>query len=267
MKRAAIFLLSLFFVFHANADSIAFFYALDSDLTALKKNAREVGQAVVIGTRRIQRLALGPHTVYAVKMGSGSVETALSAQALLSRFRCDRAFSLGPAGALADDLEVGRWYRVARVVAYQRGAGAALPESASWTTDWSQWPAHASADAVLRTNELSVASGELFVATASGRERIAAQSSADSVDMNSFGLAVACADHGVPLFSWKIVSDRADEDAAADFRAFLNAYRGEGGTALAALITDLPASLEDPRSYPVLRELIDGATAAPSPAE
>ena len=67
-------------------------------------------QAVKIGERAIQVVSLGKHKVYAIKMGSGAVETAVSAQALLARFRCDRAYSLGPVGALSDELTIGKWY-------------------------------------------------------------------------------------------------------------------------------------------------------------
>ena len=98
------------------ADELAFFYALDADFQALKSEAVATRQHIKIGDRSVQVLTLAKHKIYAVKMGSGAVETAASAQAVLARFRCDRAFSLGPVGGLADELEIGKWYRVASVV-------------------------------------------------------------------------------------------------------------------------------------------------------
>ena len=260
MRRRVLFSLLILSGPLARGDTIAFFYALDSDLAALKTEAREAGQPAVIGARRVHRLALGPHSVYAVKMGSGCVETAASAQAVLSRFRCDWAFSLGPAGSLTDALETGRWYRVARVVAWQRGTvgitGVSMSESSIWETNWDQFPVPTASLPFQSTQTLSVASGEMFVASSNERERIHIATGADVVDMNAFGLASVCADHGVPLFSWKVISDRADEDAPAAFRAFAEGYLGEGGLALTQIIGALPANPRDPASYPAIETLL-----------
>lgn len=108
------------------------------------------------------------------------------------------------------------------------------------------------------TSTISVASGELFISTTSERERVRAISQADAVDMNSFGLALVCADHGVPLFSWKIISDGADENAAGDFRAFVAGYAGAGGRALAEIIRALPANPNDPATYPAIHRMLRG---------
>ncbi|MCO5043726.1 MAG: hypothetical protein M9935_00385 [Kiritimatiellae bacterium] len=259
--RCLTLLAALFFLqFCSRADSIAVFYALDSDAGALKQNAREAGQPISVGMRHIQRLAIGKHSVYAVKMGSGCVETALSAQALLSRFRCDWALSIGPAGALSDNLELGCWHRVAQVFAYQRGNGASRPMDATWSADWARLPSSAVIDSLLYgASDLSVASGEAFIATTSDRDRLRATTGAAAVDMNSFGLVEACADHAVPLFIWRVISDRADEHASVDFRTFATTYRGEGGAALAKWIAALPANPSDPLAYPAIQEIMEDA--------
>ena len=252
----------------SKADTIAFFYALDADLQGLKTVARELGQSASVGTRSIQRLRLGSHTIHAVKMGSGAVETAASAQALLARNRCDWAFSLGPAGALAETVSTGSWYRVARVVAWQHGssASASPSDSPSWNTDWTKLPATNIPPPLGTASNLVVASGEQFISTSGDRDRLQALSLADAVDMNGYGLALVCADHGVPLFSWKVVSDRADEDASETFKAFIASYSGEGGKALAEVIQSLPANPNDPSSYPAIeRALREAGGAVPEP--
>ena len=244
----------------AKGDTVAFFYALDADLQGLKTVARELGQSATVGTRSIQRLRLGSHTIHAVKMGSGAVETAASAQALLARNRCDWAFSLGPAGALAETVETGRWYRVAKVVAWQHGSSASASPSdyPSWDTDWSRLPATNIPLLLATASNLNVASGEQFISTTGDRDRLQVLSQADAVDMNGYGLALVCADHGVPLFSWKIVSDRADEDASETFKTFIASYSGEGGNALAEVIQSLPANPNDPSSYPAIEKALRG---------
>lgn len=250
-KRLAWLLAASAMTLGVRADTVGFIYALDADLQGLKTQAREMGQSVNVGTRSIQRLRLDAHTVYAIKMRSGAVETAASAQALLSRFRCDWAFSLGPAGALSEALETGRWYRVELVAAWPRGQTAP-----SWRTEWSRFPVADVPSPRETTSSLSVASGELFISTPGERDRVRALSQADAVDMNGFGLALVCADHGVPLFAWKIISDRADENASETFRAFVAGYAEEGGRALAEIIRALSADPNDPASYPAIDKLL-----------
>ena len=242
----------------AKGDVIAFFYALDADLQGFKTTAHELGQSTSVGTRSIQRLRLGSHTIHAVKMGSGAVETAASAQALLARNRCDWAFALGPAGALADSVVTGSWYKVGRVVAWQHGSSASVSPSdfPFWDTDWSRLPATNVPPPLGTASNLVVASGEQFISTTGDRDRLQALTEADAVDMNSYGLALVCADHGVPLFSWKVVSDRADEEASETFKAFIAAYSGEGGKALAEIIRALPPNPNDPYAYPAIEKAL-----------
>lgn len=264
MIKALAFALLVVLPESAKGDTIAFFYALDADLQGLKTMARELGQSASIGTRSIQKLRLGSHTIHAVKMGSGAVETAASTQALLARNHCDWAFSLGPAGALTDSVVTGSWYKVSRIIAWQHGSSASVSPSdfPSWATDWSKLPATNIPPPLGIASNLTVASGEQFISTTSDRDRLQALAQADAVDMNGYGLALVCADHGVPLFSWKVVSDRADEEAAETFKAFIASYSGEGGKALAEIIRSLPANPNDPSSYPAIEKALRETGAA-----
>lgn len=298
MKYFLISLALLASVLPGKADTVALFFALDEDLRALKMHpeVRELGNPVTVGTRNIHRLGLGPHRIYAVKMASGSVETAMSAQALLSQFRCDWAFSIGLAGSLDDSLEMGRWYRVERVVSWQSGsvtpAGFQPGERAAWDLDWDAFPTERADDqAETRpdmhdpsfswTNHhdlrwaatsgsglavrgahgppfplIALASGEAFIASENERTRLRHLTEAEAVDMNSFGLAAVCADHRVPLFIWRIISDRADEEASEMFRNFVGSYDGRGGVMAAEWITNLPPNPDAPETYPEIRRLL-----------
>lgn len=261
MHRTLLILLLVLLSRFAAADDIAVFYALDADLKALKAAGGEVGAPAVVGSASIHRLRVAGHAVYAVKMGSGAVETALSAQALLTRFRCDMAISVGPAGALHTGMERGSWHPVGRVTAWQKGSltagGAAEGRGAVWTFD----PARADDESVpeaWRTNApIALASGEAFVASGSERDRLRDATGADAVDMNTFGLAAACADHKVPLHVWRIISDFADEDASGTFREFCANYDGEGGRLAAELIANLPPNPDAPESYPAIRAMLE----------
>lgn len=249
------------------AADIAFFYALDSDLQSLKGQAQPVGQPVSVCGRSVQRLALGSHRIYAVKMGSGPVETAVSAAALLGRFHCDLAFSIGPAGALDNQLRIGEWREVGATFSYQKGAwtkdGFQAGGEARGTTKESDAPvpppviAATPLSIASSADRLSVASGEIFVASSTYREQLRAQTGAQAVDMNLFGLTTACAAAQVPLRSWRIISDRADDGAGDAFRKFVTEYDGAGGRDVAAIIRQLPPDPNSPETYPELKRLLE----------
>jgi len=257
---AILFCLGHLAVCHGRADTIAFFYALDSDFQALKREAQPVGQPLKVGTRSIAALQISAHRVYAVKMGSGAVETATSVQALLARVRCDAAFSVGPVGGLSDKLKAGSWSRVAEVVCYQKG---------SWTKTGFQLSP--SSVVSLRSNALDtvslpepfralgtikVASGEVFIASDSYRTQLRESTGADAVDMNLFGLVTVCADYRLPLVCWRVVSDRADDNASENFRRFVAGYDGAGGKAVAQIIKTLPVNPNSPMAYPNLQKAL-----------
>ena len=123
MKILTLVLGLILFCAKTRADEIAVFYALERDWDQLKAQAQSVEKSTKVGNRSIEAVRSGAHQVYGIKLGAGVVESAISAQALLSRFRCDLAISLGPIGSLSDDLKVGQWCQVTNVVAYQKSVG------------------------------------------------------------------------------------------------------------------------------------------------
>ena len=245
---------------HAVAETVAFFYALDQDFQTLKADATPVGNPIKVGSRNIAVLQLQTHRIYAVKMGSGAVETAASAQALLARFRCDMAFSVGPVGALSDALEVGSWHGVTNVIAYQKGAwtmGGFQPGPGTPMTDETS-PAAFKLPQLFTTNApITVASGEMFVASSSQRQQLRETTGADAVDMNLFGLTSVCAAHRLPLYSWRVVSDKADDGASETFKKFAAEYQGEGGRAIAEIISQRPPNPNSPAAYPNLLKALE----------
>jgi len=103
------------------AERVAFFYALSQDLAPFEKLAGPPVTSKNVGQTTIHSYIVGRHRVYAAKMGSGCVQTAVTAQALLVLNRCDTVISCGPAGALGEDLQVGDWVVAEKAVAYQKG--------------------------------------------------------------------------------------------------------------------------------------------------
>jgi adenosylhomocysteine nucleosidase len=258
-KIAALFVaFALLVYFSANADTIAFFYALDKDFEMLKTEAQPIGQSVKVGSRTIPVLLLNSHRVYAVKMESGAVETTISAQALLARVHCDEAFSVGPIGELSGQLKVGTWYRVREIIAYQKGSwtktGFLFSESA--LRKLTNAPPQNRPELFQKLHDIKVASGEIFVASDNYRAQLRETIGADAVDMNLFGLVSVCADHQLPLTCWRIVSDHANDNASDDFKFFVSNYNGLGGKAVAEIIKNLPTNTSSPEAYPNLRRIL-----------
>jgi nucleoside phosphorylase len=196
-----------------------------------------------------------------MKMGSGAMASALAAATLLSHFPCDLAVSTGPAGRLSDALEIGEWLRVSEVVAYQQGSetkvGFSLARDAVRKLDDDKLPFAPKSLADCPATQL--ASGELFIASTLYRTQLRSATEAGCVDMNLAGVAAACAEAGVPLLAWKVISDSADDASPTDFQAFVKSYDGEGGRRIAELIRSLPPDPNDPSSHSNLKALLESA--------
>ena len=240
------------------ADNLAVFLALDHDIKALVASGTETGQPILVGTRKIRRVTIGQHQIYVTLMGSGCVETAVSAEALLARYRCDLAFSVGPAGAITDSAAEGTWWKVDQCLVANKAAGegsASQPYDLESSAEGTTW---ALPDCFKLANCAKLVSGEQFISSTQGRQTLATVSrGATLVDMNTHGLVVACANHGVPLHVWRIVSDQANENAGESFRNFVSNYNGAGARALTKLIHGLPTNPKAATSYTGIKRLLE----------
>ncbi len=237
------------------AETVGFFYALEADLAVLKSESSGVERTATIAGTAIEVLKLDDHRVVAAKMGAGCVATAVATQAVLAKFPCDAVVSVGPVGSLNDEFPVGTWREVEWVEGYQRGTagqtGFLVAEAARMPLATPTWLASG------LPGGLIVASGETFSASAAFREEVRELTGADAIDMNLYGLVKVCQAYDLPLVAWRVVSDRASEDAGAEFSSFVQDYDGEGGRRAAKIIRALPANPNRPESYDGLRKLLE----------
>lgn len=189
-------------------------------------------------------------------MGAGNVETAINTANLLGRFPADVAISVGPCGALDDDLPLKSWHRVETVIGYQRGTlgAAGWVQAQSGRLEVNPFPCAPKVAAAF--TPITLASGDAFVANGAERERIRALSNSDAIDMNSLGLVLVCQQTRTPVVILKIVSDRADAKAGEAFKAFVKDYDGEGGRMVREFLLSMPASPLSPEKYDNIRELM-----------
>lgn len=239
--------------FQACAGDVIFFYALDADLSKLRGDAvadtRESNGTV------IQSFRVGAHRVVAARMGVGNIETALNAIQTLNFRPPDLVISEGPAGGLHEGVRPGSVFRIGRVVGYQRGTFG--------ENGWSLAP-EAGVDLMIQEAGLAddlpvcgLAAGDAFVASAAARDQIRSLTGADLVDMNSYGLMLACRRTRSPVVILKIVSDGAGEKAGEEFRSFIESYGGMLGEKARGVILGMPASPESPDAHENIRRLLE----------
>ncbi|NBB81281.1 MAG: hypothetical protein GVY36_17885 [Verrucomicrobia bacterium] len=239
------------------AERVAFFYALSQDIAAFEKLAGPPITSTKIGESSIQTYLVGKHRIYAAKMGSGSVQTAVTAQALLTQNRCDLVISCGPAGGLGEALKVGEWVVANKAVAFQKGS---VASSGFSLTPQSEIDVAAPDLVALLPEQLpkaDIASGELFVASDDYRRELSSLTNCSLVEMNLFGLATAMRHHDLVGIHLRVVSDLADANASRDFRSFAEKYDGRGGSLVYQILENLPSSGLSPVEYPNLRRLLE----------
>ena len=188
--------------------------------------------------------------VVAVLSRIGKVAAATTATALVERFGVSRIVFTGVAGGIGPGVQVGDVVLADAFVQHDMDASPLFPRHevplygrSRFATDASlsaglgqaarqvlaQVAAHVGEDAVRefglqapRLHTGLIASGDRFVSTsAECRALQQALPEALAVEMEGAAVAQVCADYGIPFAALRTISDRADDDAHADFSRFI----------------------------------------------
>ena len=188
--------------------------------------------------------------VVAVLSRIGKVAAATTATALIERFGVGQIVFTGVAGGLGPGVNVGDVVLARSFVQHDMDATPLFPKHevplygrSRFQTDadlsaalllaaqavLAQVKGHVGKDAVtefalqsVRVHEGLIASGDRFVSTtAECRSLQQALPEALAVEMEGAAVAQVCADYGVPFAALRTISDRADDDAHADFSRFI----------------------------------------------
>jgi len=207
----------------------------------------------------IHQFTVQGHLVYVVKMESGSMRTGINTEALLAKYPCDVLLSTGVVGALVNNLEIGEWLKITKVVAWQKGSytqgGFNLDSKATLLVENSEistaipaiWEGLRSA---------SSASGDAFIGSDNFRDELASTTGSSTVDMNLYGMLSAVNNHRLNSYHFRVVSDLADDNASSDFSRFVNDYDGVGGKAAYEWISRLADDLTSPQSHNHLQRIL-----------
>jgi len=201
------------------------------------------------------------HAVVAVLSRIGKVAAATTATVLIERFGVGRIVFTGVAGGLGPGVKVGDVVLARSLVQHDMDASPLFPrhevplygrsrfETDGGLSDSLQRAVqavladvqqHVGPKAVVefalqsvRLHEGLIASGDRFVSsTTECRSLQQALPEALAVEMEGAAVAQVCADYGVPFAALRTISDRADDDAHADFSRFIRAVASRYSVAM-----------------------------------
>jgi len=228
---------------------LAIVSAMHEELRALLPALHEAHTVTVAG-RRFHTGVMGGHPVVMALSGIGKVAAATTASILLAGFDARAVVLTGVAGGIGAGVRVGDVVLARHLLQHDMDASPLFPRWEVPLTGRARFDADASladglaaaarrclaaapaligeahladfAIAAPRVHEGLIVSGDRFVATAA-ESRALAQALPDAlaVEMEGAALAQVCHDFGRPCAVLRTVSDRADDDAHADFTRFI----------------------------------------------
>ncbi|WP_200231929.1 5'-methylthioadenosine/adenosylhomocysteine nucleosidase, partial [Rubrivivax gelatinosus] len=245
-------------------------------VAALRQELRELlelmpgAQRRVIGNREFWLGELEGHAVVAVQSRVGKVAAAATTATLIAHYGVGAVVLTGIAGALAPGVAVGDVVVSNELLQHDLDGSPFFPRWEVPLTGVSRFPADAAlveraaaaaraalADPLALFDAQTVqalalhaptvhtgliVSGDRFVRTRQDSEALrAALPDALAVEMEGAAIAQVCHEWGLPFVAIRAISDRADDDAHADFSRFLREVCARYGAAVVRrLLADSP---------------------------
>lgn len=196
----------------------------EETMPILEKLGNVVAEDSVSGVR-IRQIETGKHTVYLATSGIGEIRAALAVQLLVDLFDIEAVLNFGFVGSLKKDLHVGELVLVERAAHYQFDISA-VDDLAPGCYDGRETPYFYTDRKLIENVQkqlpaplrlVTAASGDKFVADSKTKNELSDRFFADICEMEIAGICLAAERNGLPVFSMKVISDRADEAATVSF--------------------------------------------------
>ena len=205
---------------------IAIITAMAEESMPILKNlgSHLVDESTIAGVD-VKKFELGADTLYLATSGVGEVKAALAVQLLKDLFDVDAVLNFGFVGALNPALSIAELVVPARVCHYQFDISILNGIEVGRYSDHEDRYFYLNQELIARVlanvgkqiRQVTVASGDKFISASADKEHLRNDFDADICEMELAGLSIACERNNLPLLSLKIVSDKADESATADF--------------------------------------------------
>lgn len=209
---------------------LAIMGAMDEEITALLEQLQQRQDQPVLGGI-LHHGQLAGLEVILCKCGIGKVNAALSSAAIVAA-GATRLIFTGVAGAIQSNLKVGDMVISSDLVqadvdvsALDYAVGTIPGEQDSWPADPDlQQIALATAAQITQGSQVvsgRIASGDQFVASLEGVERIREQFGAACVEMEGAAVAQVCHKAHLPFVVIRSISDTADHSASVNYQEFM----------------------------------------------
>lgn len=234
------------------AGNIAVFCALDADISSLKQHIGGTSSVYHAGTRKVTLIENEKCSLHIARMRPGAARSAVDATSVLAGRSWQLVITVGPCGALRQDLETGTWGMVVRSRYWP-----AITQNREFRAVSQMNADHPLASVLPELPQWSSVSSEVFIGESGLRAEILSRTQCDVVEMNLEGIHAAVDNHEVDAIHLRVISDYANESAEKDFADFCKNYRGKGGAMVSRLINQLPADPKSIRNYDRLKDLLD----------
>ena len=197
----------------------------EETLPILKKMGNIVDQDTISGVA-ISQIEQDGNTIYLATSGVGEIKAALAAQLLVDLFDVEAVLNFGFVGAVNHNLDLCELVAVGRVCHYQFDVtevdtDRVVGQYGGMRDNYFYLDKTLLSNVIANIGKpikvVTCASGDKFVARKEEKDSLRNEFGADICEMELAGLAIACERNNVPLFSVKVVSDKAEEGANESF--------------------------------------------------
>lgn len=174
--------------------------------------------------------AIAKNAVVVAQAGVGKVNAAVTAQTMILRYGVDAVINIGVAGGMEPSLKIGDIVVADRVVEHDMDTTAVGDEPGFITgidrvymdcdKEISDLLYESAVEAGVHTICATIASGDIFVAEDSVRNRIMEQFNAAAAEMEGAAIGHVCTMNNVPFAVLRAMSDCANDDSHVDFPTF-----------------------------------------------
>ena len=205
--------------------------AMEEEVASLQKKIEVVAVKSAVGLQFYVGKYAG-NSVIVVKSGIGKVNAAVCTQALIDLFGVDYVINIGVAGAVSDELHICDILISKDAMQHDMDTTAfGDPIGVIPRLSVSSFPADEELIALAKqaAEETEgdfhvmvgrVASGDQFISTQEGRDRIRKNVKGDCAEMEGAAIAHACWLNRIPFVIIRAISDSANEEAGMSFDKF-----------------------------------------------
>lgn len=204
--------------------------AMEEEIVSMKEKINVIEEQKIAGSL-FYIGSYNNHKIILVKSGIGKVNGAISAQAMIDHFKITHLFFTGVAGALDSRLKVGDIVISTDTAQHDMDTTAfgdpigVIPRMEESFFKADEALLQIAKDITKNITEYQIlfgriASGDQFISTKEGKEKIQRTVSGICAEMEGAGVAQACFLNDVPFLIIRAISDGADDDAFDSYEKF-----------------------------------------------